>query len=283
MIKFSKLIQNPGIRVNPRLSVVLLIFSSFLLLSCGEKKEEFKIITGSSMGTTWTLSWRGNEVSPSKPSVEKVLEKWEQVLSQYRPDSDLSLFNSGQPATPDLQRVIDLALDVQKQSAGAFDPNLLQQTSEAGFGPPGKGKGTDLSGIGKGFSVDRVTDALIKDGLTDFIFELGGEVRATGGEWEVAIENPDPASVTVSRFMKLKNQSLATSGNYRQFKPAPSGLSSHIIDPSTGMPVIRQPSSVTVIAKDCATADAWATALFVLGSEVPAPSGLMVKWNKPKE
>lgn len=254
-------------------------FLTFFFISCGQKEEEPEVISGDAMGTTWTLSIRGTAPKDPKPLVADVLEKWENVLSPWRSESDLSLHNSGNPATPELQRVIDLAADIQKLSAGAFDPRLLRETSAAGFGP--KGTGFDLSGIGKGFTVDRVVEALREAGFKDFIFELGGEVFAHGGEWEIGIELPDPAKKAVFRTVKLRDRALATSGNYRQFNPVAEGLSSHIIDPKTLRPTVRTACSVTVIASDCASADAWATALFVLGPDVPAQDGLDVTWNFP--
>jgi len=240
-------------------------------------------LSGRAMGTEWNLRWRGDapEREDLRRKVRGTLEKWEQVLSQWRDDSDLSHFNQGEPATKELQRVMDLAQVIKSLSAGAFDPGLLRETGEAGFGP--QGTGIDLSGIGKGFAVDRVAEALVKMGLNDFVFELGGEIVAVGEEWSVGIETPDPTGRAIARTVKLKNQALATSGNYRQFKPVPSGLAGHIIDPETRKPVVRPPSSVSVIAKDCATADAWATALFVLGREIPDPPGLDVQWNDSED
>jgi thiamine biosynthesis lipoprotein len=245
------------------------------------KNPEPRELHGTAMGTTWALAWRGDGAANLEAEVPAVLEKWENVLSQWRDHSDLSRFNHGEPATPELQHVIALAEEIHKASAGAFDYRMLRETSEAGFGP--KGNGIDLSGIGKGFAVDRVGERLRELGVTDFIFELGGEVLTGNGEWEVAIETPDPSTHTILRTVKLNNRALATSGNYRQFKPAPGGLSSHIIDFRSRKPIIRPPSSVSVIAADCATADAWATALFVLGSDVPAPEGMKATWNYPKK
>ncbi|MES2983368.1 MAG: FAD:protein FMN transferase [Verrucomicrobiota bacterium] len=249
----------------------------FALTSC-EKKPEPQILSGEAMGTTWKLAWRGDAAKDLAPEVLDVLEKWEAVLSQWRENSDLSRANRGEPISPDLQRVIALAEVIHQQSSWAFDYRLLKETSEAGFGP--SGNGMDLSAIAKGFAVDRVGERLRELGVTDFVFELGGEILVGDGEWEVAIEEPDPATRTLARTMKLRDCAVATSGNYRQFKPAAGGLASHIIDPKTGAPVIRPPSSVTVYANDCATADAWATALFVLGPDFKAPEGVEVEWNE---
>lgn len=256
--------------------LLTLLCGLFALISC-EKNPEPKILSGAAMGTTWKLAWRGEVDKDLAPEVSEVLEKWEVVLSQWRENSDISRANRGEPITPDLQRVIALAEVIHQESSGAFDYRLLKQTSEAGFGP--SGNGMDLSAIAKGFAVDRVGERLRELGVKDFVFELGGEILVGDGEWEVAIEAPYPATRTIARTMKLRARAMATSGNYRQFKPVSRGLASHIIDPKTGTPVIRPPSSVTVLANDCATADAWATALFVLGPDFKAPEGIEVEWN----
>jgi thiamine biosynthesis lipoprotein len=254
----------------------LLVLLVVLVVSC-RPTEEPLVLSGASMGTTWKLAWHGASVPGIEEDVTETLRKWEDVLSQWKPDSDLSRFNRGEPATSDLQRVIDLAEEIRKASGGAFDHRLLKETGQAGFGPGGQG--IDLSAIGKGFAVDRVGEMLRQRGISDFVFELGGEILAGDEEWEVAIEKPDPATRETAVTVMLENRALATSGNYRQFKPAKGGLASHIIDPKTGKPVIRPPSSVSVMAKDCATADAWATAIFVMGSDVPIPDGLQVIWH----
>jgi thiamine biosynthesis lipoprotein len=234
------------------------------------------------MGTTWKLAWRGNAVPEMEHQIGQTLKKWEKVMSQWQPDSDLSRFNRGDVATAELQLVIDSAEQIRIASGGAFDHRLLKEVADAGFGP--RGQGIDLSAIGKGFAVDRVGECLRELGVEDFVFELGGEILAGKGAWQVAIEKPDPAVQESGRVILLDNRGLATSGNYRQFIPdAKGGLISHIIDPQTKKPVIRPPMSVSVIAKDCATADAWATALFVLGPEYPAPAEIEVMWNDLQE
>jgi thiamine biosynthesis lipoprotein len=112
--------------------------------------------------------------------------------------------------------------------------------------------------------------------VNDFLFQLAGETIAGDGAWEVALEHPDPATSTRSQVVRLQRQAMATSGNYRQFQSttnadADAEVISHIIDPRTGSPVLRKFCSVTVIADEAATADAWATALFVLGPEQKMP------------
>lgn len=241
------------------------------LIFKGRQTHAHSPLTGHAMGTTWTLAWRGETPPHLQRQVVDLLENWEQVMSQWRSDSDLSRFNRGEPASLELNRVIDLAKAVQEASGGAFDCEILEKVHAAGHGPPGKG--IDLSGIGKGFAADRVAERLRELGVHDFIFELGGEVIVGDGDWTVDIENPVPNSKESARTLVLRNRALATSGNYHQ--------PSHLIDPRTGSPVKRMPCSVSVTAADCATADAWATALFVLGPEFDSyPLGINVMWQE---
>lgn len=235
------------------------------------------VVTGQAMGCSWTLACTGKAPESLTHEIAAELEHWEQVLSQWRPDSDLSRYNQGAPPTPDLQRVITLAEAIQTQTGPAFDIHLLESVHQAGFGPAGKG--IDLSAIGKGFAVDRVGERLRSLGIDHFIFELGGEVLAGEGEWPCQIESPILGAPPI--HTTLSNRAMATSGNYYQNRRTSSGLQSHLIDPRTGEPAIRPPCSVTVFATDCATADAWATALFILGPEKSPAGAPQFLWNPP--
>lgn len=236
-------------------------------------------LTGRSMGCEWKLLTDEN-VSQVDLHVEIAaeLERWEQVLSTWRPDSDLSRHNRGEAASNDLSRVLRMAEQIRQETGGAFDHRMLSQLTAAGFGPGGRG--IDLSSIGKGFAVDRVAERLHERGIDRFVFSLAGEVRAGEGRWPVGIEAPDPSGAQTLPTVDLRLQAMATSGNYRQGSPTKEGMiSSHILDPATGQPVLRPPCSVTVIGPDAATASAWATALFVRGPKTPAPRGLRVIWQ----
>jgi thiamine biosynthesis lipoprotein len=247
----------------------LLLFAGALVWKTGAPKPHSPM-TGNAMGTSWTLAWRGDAPKDLRKHVAEVLEHWEQTLSQWRADSDLSRFNRGQPASPDLRRALDLAESIRTASGGAFDHHILADVHAAGHGPPGNG--VDLSAIGKGFAVDRVGEKLRSLGVHDFVFELGGEVLAGDGEWMIEIERPIAGKREISRRLTLRRRALATSGNYHQ--------AGHLIDPRTRQPVRRPPGSVSVSAGNCATADAWATALFVLGPDFrDYPRGLDVTWQ----
>jgi thiamine biosynthesis lipoprotein len=264
--------RDPRSSLPKRTAVIALAAAAFVaaLILKGRDAGPDSPLTGRAMGTGWTLAWRGDPPPNLRREVAAVLEHWEQVMSSWRADSDLSRHNRGAAASADLARVIARAEAVREASGGAFDHRILEAVHAAGAGPPGTG--IDLSGIGKGFAADRVGERLRQLGVTDFVFELGGEVIAGDGEWTVRIERPVPGGSEIAGERTLRRRALATSGNYRQ--------PGHLIDPRTGEPVNRPPSSVTVIAADGATADAWATALFILGPDFrDYPADLHVSWQ----
>jgi thiamine biosynthesis lipoprotein len=130
----------------------------------------------------------------------------------------------------------------------------------------------DLSAIAKGYGVDQIAGLLDRLGVTAYLAEIGGELKAKGTKsgdqpWRIAIERPDATSRTVYRIVALEDDAMATSGDYRNFYEQDGRIYSHTIDPGTGRPVAHALASVTVITEDCATADALATTFLVLGPE----------------
>lgn len=130
----------------------------------------------------------------------------------------------------------------------------------------------DLSGIAKGYGVDVVAGYLDSQGVQAYLVEIGGEVRTRGRKpdgdaWRLAIEEPSEQARQVNKVVVLSGQSMATSGDYRNYYESEGRRFSHTINPDTGMPIDHQLASVTVIADDCMTADALATAFNVMGYE----------------
>jgi thiamine biosynthesis lipoprotein len=128
----------------------------------------------------------------------------------------------------------------------------------------------DLSAIAKGHAVDRISRALASAGLTDHLVEIGGEVRTSGRgpggrAWRVGVERPSGGRRIVQSVVQLGDGSLATSGDYRRFREVGGRRLAHALDPRTGRPVEHALASVSVADSTCAVADAWATALLVLG------------------
>lgn len=129
-----------------------------------------------------------------------------------------------------------------------------------------------LAAIAKGTGIDKVSQTLIDLGFDNFMVEIGGDLYAIGdgtaGQgWRIGIEEPDVDMRKVDRIVAVSDRGMATSGDYRNYFEENGIRYSHIIDADTGRPVVHSTASVTVLAENAALADAWATALLVLGSE----------------
>ena len=130
----------------------------------------------------------------------------------------------------------------------------------------------DLNGIAKGFGVDRLAGTLTRHGLAAGLVGIDGEMRAFGlrpdGEaWAIAVEAPEAGVRAPHSILSLHDGAVATSGDYLHTVTVQSHRLSHTMDPRRGAPLASSPASVTVVAPTCAQADAWATALMVLGPE----------------
>jgi len=130
----------------------------------------------------------------------------------------------------------------------------------------------DLSAIAKGYGVDQVALLLKKRNIHNFLVEIGGEISAQGHKnngqpWIVAIERAVDSARQAQQLLPLSGLALATSGSYRNYFEENGVRYSHTIDPATGWPINHTLVSVSVAAADCMSADAWATALMVLGPD----------------
>jgi thiamine biosynthesis lipoprotein len=214
------------------------------------------------------------------------------------------------PISDPLALVLETALRVHDETGGAFDMTVGPLLRVFGFGPDGDpgaagptpeafeaararvgshrllverrdaraalrrqipGIELDLSAIAKGYAVDRVSAVLSELGFAEHLVEVGGEIRARGA-WTAGVQDPSGGiATTVHRAFPVRDVAMATSGGYRDFRPADGdeegGFWTHILDPRLGRPVERRTGSVTVLADSCLEADAWATALYVLGPE----------------
>ena len=204
-----------------------------------------------------------------------------------------------------LATVVRAALEIAKASGGAFDVTVQPLVDLWGFGPTKRsekptaeevakalmsvgwqkltfddvkntlGKTSpkvwlDLSAIAKGYAVDRISARLSAMGYQHHFVEVGGEVRAVGQKtstlpWRVGIEQPRGGNLRRLSF-PLVNQSVATSGSYRNYRKYGEDTFTHTLDPRTGFPVDHRLISVSVVHRECMMADAWATALSVLGA-----------------
>jgi FAD:protein FMN transferase len=132
----------------------------------------------------------------------------------------------------------------------------------------------DLASIAKGFAVDQITKIIKKEGIQNFLVEIGGEgyasgVRNDGKSWKIGINSPHPNAPIdqVYKILTLQNKAFATSGDYRNFFEHNGQHFSHILDPRNGFPVANGVVSVSILADTCTFADGLATAIMVMGHE----------------
>lgn len=134
----------------------------------------------------------------------------------------------------------------------------------------------DCSAIAKGFGCDVVATLFDSIGIADYMVEIGGEIvvkglNSKGSDWRIGISKPTDDSLAteteLQTVLELSDRAMATSGNYRNFYYKDGKKYAHTIDPATCRPVNHNLLSVTVLAENCAVADAYATAMMVLGLE----------------
>jgi len=130
----------------------------------------------------------------------------------------------------------------------------------------------DLSSIAKGFGVDKIASLLDKYQVSGYLVEIGGEIsvkghKADGSKWRIAVEKPTEDGQEVQQVIELDTMALATSGDYRIYHEENGERFSHLIDPRSGYPIKHKLASATVLHKSSMTADGYATAMMVLGTE----------------
>lgn len=265
---------------------------------------------GATMGTSWSVriaALPGRLAETIEPAIHAVLDRIVAQMSQWEPESDLSRFNRAAPGMwhtlpPEFAHVLGAARDVAARSGGAFDPAMGALADRWGFGPSGPrtaapdgapsgerridfeptllrarrsvAAALDFSGIAKGYAVDAVAARLRDLGLADFLVEIGGElsghgIKPDGQPWWVDLEQAPGVAVRPIR-VALHGLAIATSGDYRRHFEADGRRYAHTLDPRTGAPLANGVASATVLHAECMLADAWATALTVLGPEAGA-------------
>lgn len=278
---------------------------------------------GETMGTSWSVRFAAPpaiDIEAVRSSIEARLDTIIVEMSHWRADSLISAYNHAAPGSwtalpADFDAVVTAALDIAKRSGGAFDPTIGHVVDLRGFGPdpalrnddepviaaildkagwhrlrheggrllqPGW-LALDLSGIAKGYAVDVVAACLADQGIAHALVEIGGElagrgIRPDGDPWWVDLEDPPGVALPPLRIA-LHGLSVATSGDYRR--------GGHTIDPRTGRSASRELRSVSVIHASAMHADAWATALTVLGVDeglaLAAREGLAARFVDDRE
>ena len=291
----------------------LLIPILLLLSSCTQPIEDVvHSISGQTMGTTYSVKFTSESpinIVEIENEVNSLLQKVNQQMSTFIPNSELSLFNKSTSTdwvhvSQDLAFVMETALKISEFSNGKFDITIGPLVNLWGFGPNNKPQKVpsnrdiikmrrsvgyrnvdvklnppsikknhpdvycDLSAIAKGFGVDKISEYLSSKNLNNFLVEIGGELRASGNKfnnnWKVGISVPSHSG-TIQETISIKNQSMATSGDYWNYFEENGVRYSHTISPTTGRPITHKLASVTIVTETCMEADALATAIDVMG------------------
>ena len=287
--------------------IATLIACGIAFYNCTGSKKHVTM-GGSIWFTEYHISYHGDPAlqDPMLP----MLNELENSMSIFLPNSVISRINNNSTDQADsvFIHLYKVSRKVYEDTGGAFDPTITPLMQAWGFvedtqiNPTQEDidsllhfvgmnktylKGStvvkddprirfDFSSFAKGYGCDMVAEVFRRNGVKDFIVEIGGEIVASGVNsegkpWQVAIDKPemqqDTVVHTVVRTIELTDASMATSGNYRNFKVVDNRYVSHIIDPHTGYSTTSDMLSASVIAKDCTVADAYSTAFMVMGFE----------------
>ena len=280
--------------------LILLIF--LLLSGCASESTVFEL-NGRTMGTSYQIKTVGTAVE--RAEVEQVLTRVDQTFSNWDANSEISRLNRNPSedwisVSSALFKLLVQSQQLHQSTQGYFDPGLGQLIDLWGFGPKQvetppdakqvvqvlqsasiarlqliegrvkkpKSLQLNLSAIAKGYAIDQLALLLEGQGIAHFMIEIGGEVlgRGTraGTPWQVGIEMP---AGQLPKSIELRNQAVATSGDYRNYWQYQGQRYAHILDPHTGFPADSDIASVSVVSHSAALSDAYATAMQAMGSK----------------
>lgn len=262
-------------------------------------------IDGEAQGTTYHIRYFDLQNRNFKHSIDSILAEFDKCLSLYRPDSELSAFNTNNRhsfRSPWFYEVLVKSKEIHEATGGAFDPTIMPLAEAYGFGnkkhidpeqvnvdsllqfigfkqivfDPKEvrsrpGVKLDFNGIAQGYSVDILGAFLKSRNITRFMVEIGGEIVCSGTKnggagWVTGIENPLKPNA-LAATVQLTDRAMTTAGNYRNHITRNGIVYNHIIDPRSGSMEQTPLLSVTVFANDAITADGFDTAFFVMGLE----------------
>lgn len=276
------------------------MLAAVVAAGCAEKPR-YRQAEGVVWNTTYHVTYRAD--ADLADTIVAAMREVEMSLSPFQRGSLISRVNRSETDSVDelITAVFNRSVDVNRASAGAFDPTVAPLVNAWGFGYAERSGGEptaavidsclllvgigecsiaggrmvkkspltefNFSAITKGFGCDRVGQALARNGVADYMVEIGGEIAVRGrnprgGLWRVMVDAPTDTLAVRSGVatIALTDRGVATSGNYRNYRETPLGRVGHTISPTTGYPVESEVLSATVVAVDAMTADALATA-----------------------
>jgi thiamine biosynthesis lipoprotein len=238
--------------------------------------------------------------------INQLMSTWDpdSEISRFNRSTSLQPF----PVSAETFEAFKWSIDVGIQTGGALDVTIGPLVDAWGFGPAGARQvlptneeiarlreatgldrieldaaaltvrktrpdvRCDLSSVVPGYAADRLWTELADRGFTDFLIDVGGEVRTrgrngSGAPWQIAIERPETQGGAIQRLVPISNLAITTAGDYRKYREVDGRRIAHILDPRTGRPLTHRLASVTVIDELAVRADAFDTALMVLGTD----------------
>jgi thiamine biosynthesis lipoprotein len=294
-----------------RRTLLSTIVTLTVLVSCNTNgTSRYKDIKGEVFGTYYRFQI-DSEIDFSS-EIDSVFSAINVAANSYDNTSKISQFNkqgSLKNPTPTFIEMLQMAKEFHQRSDGYFEPTLYPLIKAWGFGNDARkpinpekidsllnlvsfteniefnatmvkalkeGVMIDLSALGEGYAIDAICSILEKNGVKNYMVEIGGEMKckgknANGQVWRVGIENPENLNErgkSLVHVIELSNVGLSTSGSYRKFLSDSLGNKySHIIDPKTGYPVAHNLLSASIVSRSLTTADALATACMAMGTE----------------
>lgn len=289
--------------------ITLLISIYLFLFSACTKQAQYYEESGTVFHTIYHIKYEGSQQLTDKIDAE--FQKFNLSLNPFNPNSIISKVNKNEDTEVDewFAEVFNRSMEVSEKSDGVFDITCAPLVNLWGFGFNKKDSVTpqmidslktfvgykkvkldgkkvvkddsrlllNCSAIAKGYSSDIIARLLEREGVKNYMVEIGGEVTMKGinqnGDcWRIGINNPEDDSTglknEVGEVVQLcKKGGVATSGNYRNYYVKDGKKYAHTIDPRTGYPVEHSILSATIVANDCMTADAYATAFMAMGLE----------------
>ncbi|MFO7576058.1 MAG: FAD:protein FMN transferase [Bacteroidales bacterium] len=289
-----------------------LLLILLVLLSGCNRSALFRNHSGLTQGTTFSITYQEKlfvNYGKINQAIDEKLMEIDRSLSVYNPSSLISSINRNETVNIDklFEEAFIVSEKVSEMTDGLFDITVGPLVKAWGFGPDALRSfdssktdslmsfvgfrkvrlinskiekddqriWIDMNAVAQGYSVDVISRLLEDFGISNYLVEIGGEIRACGQRgdrlWRVGVDRPEDGNfypgATLSAVIELTDEALATSGNYRKFYVEDGVKYSHTIDPKSGAPARNRLLSATIVAPDAATADAFATACMVAGPE----------------
>ena len=279
-----------------------------MFTACTKQKQYFEE-SGSVFHTIYHIKYEGSEILTEKIDAE--FQKFNLSLNPFNPNSIISKVNRNEAVEADdwFIEVFNKAKEVSDHSEGIFDITCAPLVNLWGFGFSKMDSVTpqmidiikqfvgyqkvrldgrkvvkddsrillNCSAIAKGYASDVIARLLEREGIENYMVEIGGEVTMKGVNqngkcWRIGINKPEDDSTGIKNDIEevvqlCKKGGVATSGNYRNYYVKDGKKYAHTIDPRTGYPSEQSILSATIVAEDCITADAYATAFMAMGLE----------------